>query len=51
MSGRQVGDHVELDESEARSGQVGYGVRYILLISTLLVIAGFGATALFSSLG
>lgn len=46
MSRRQVGDHVELDEDEARAGETGHHVRYILGIGVLLVVVGFGAMAL-----
>ena len=46
MVTRRVGEHVEIDEQEARSGQTGFHVRYILLFSTILVAAGFGVAAL-----
>jgi hypothetical protein len=49
MSARPVGDHVEVSEEEARSGQTGMHVRYVLIFSTLLVLLGFGAAALFSA--
>ena len=49
MVTRQVGEHVEIDEQEARSGQTGFHVRYILLFSTILVAAGFGIAALLTS--
>ena len=29
MSGRRVGDHVEMNEDEARAGETGKGVRYV----------------------
>ena len=47
MSARIVEGHVEVPEEEARSGQTGLHVRYILIFSTLLVAAGFGIAALF----
>jgi hypothetical protein len=49
MSARIVGAHVEVPEQEARSGQTGFHVRYILIFSTLLVAAGFGIAALFTA--
>jgi hypothetical protein len=48
MTARRVGDHVELDEEEARSGQTGLHVRYILVFSTLLVLVGIGAAVIFT---
>ena len=48
MTARKVADHVELDEEEARSGQTGVHVRYILAFSTLLVLAGFAAVLIFT---
>jgi len=48
MTARQVGDHVEIDEEDARSGQTGVHLRYILILSTLLGIAGIGIVALFT---
>jgi len=41
MTARKVGDHVELDQDEARAGQTGNHVRYILAIGTVLVVIGF----------
>jgi hypothetical protein len=41
MTARKVGDHVEVDEEEARAGQTGNHVRYILAIGTALVVIGF----------
>ncbi len=46
MTARKVGDHVEVDQEEARSGQTGVGLRYVLVIGTVLVIVGFGLVAL-----
>jgi hypothetical protein len=46
MSANQVGDHVEINEEEVRSGQTGVHLRYILIVSTLLVVAAFGLVAL-----
>jgi len=48
MTARRVGDHVEINEEDARSGQTGMHLRYILLLSTLLVVAGIGIVALFT---
>jgi hypothetical protein len=47
MTARKVGDHVEVDQDEARAGQTGLGVRFVLLISTVLVLIGFGLVAVF----
>lgn len=41
MTARKVGEHVELDQEEARAGQTGNHVRYILAIGTVLVVIGF----------
>ena len=41
MTARKVGEHVEMDEEEARAGQTGLHVRYILAIGTVLVVVGF----------
>jgi hypothetical protein len=46
MTARKVGDHVEVDQDEARSGETGHHVRYIMAASLVLVILGFGALAL-----
>ncbi len=48
MTARKVGDHVEMDEEDARSGQTGLGLRYVLAISVLLVLVGFGFAAIFT---
>lgn len=48
MTARKVGGHVEVNEEEARSGQTGLHVRYILAFSTLLVLIGFGIIAIFT---
>lgn len=34
MRARNVGDHIEVDAEEARSGQTGVHLRYVLIIST-----------------
>jgi hypothetical protein len=47
MTARKVGGHVEVDEEEARAGQTGMHVRQILIVSTLLVLAGLAAAAFF----
>ncbi len=46
MTGRKVGDHVEVNKEEARAGQSGVGVRYVLIAGIVLVVIGFGAVAL-----
>lgn len=48
MTARKVGDHVEMDEEEARSGQTGLHVRYVLAISVLLVLVGFAVAVIFT---
>lgn len=47
MRARNVGGHVEVDAEEARSGQTGVHLRYVLIISTLMVLIGLGLAALF----
>lgn len=47
MTARRVANHVEVEEMEARAGQTGLHVRYILAFSTLLALAGFGLVAIF----
>ncbi|HVK80246.1 MAG TPA: hypothetical protein VM915_06515 [Verrucomicrobiae bacterium] len=46
MSARKVGEHVEIPQDEARGGETGHHVRYILAAGIVLVILGFGAVAL-----
>jgi hypothetical protein len=41
MTARKVGDHVEVDQDEARAGQTGNHVRYIMAASIVLVLIGF----------
>lgn len=48
MTAHKVEDHFELNEEDARSGQTGVHLRYILLASLLLVLAGFGIVAVLS---
>lgn len=48
MTARKVGEHVEVPEEEARAGQTGMHVRYILAASVVLVLIGFGLTAIFT---
>jgi hypothetical protein len=45
MTAIKVEDHVELNGEDARSGQTGVHLRYILMASILLVMAGFGLVA------
>jgi hypothetical protein len=48
MTAHKVGEHVEINEEDVRSGQTGVHLRYILLVSTLLVVAAFGLVAVLS---
>lgn len=43
---RKVGNHVELDQEDARAGETGHHVRYILAFGVVLVVIGFAAVAL-----
>jgi hypothetical protein len=43
---RKVGDHIEANKEEARAGQTGHHVRYILAAGIVLVVIGFGAVAM-----
>lgn len=43
---RKVGAHVELKADEARAGETGHHVRYILAFGVALVVLGFAAVAL-----
>lgn len=43
---RRVGDHVELNKDEARAGETGHHLRYILAGGIALVIVGFAAVGL-----
>ncbi len=47
MTARKVGDHVEMDEDEARAGQTGLHVRHVMAASIALVVIGFGLVAFF----
>jgi hypothetical protein len=38
---RKVGDHVEMSQEEARAGETGHHVRYILAAGVVLVVLGF----------
>jgi len=46
MSARKVGEHVEISKEDARAGETGHHVRYILAAGIVLVLLGFGAMAL-----
>jgi hypothetical protein len=46
MTARKVGDHVETNAEEARAGETGHHVRYILAAGVALVVIGFGVLAL-----
>jgi len=43
---RKVGEHVEATKEEARAGETGHHVRYILAGGIALVVIGFAALAL-----
>lgn len=45
MTARKVGDHVEVEEEEARAGQTGTGLRYVLAAGVILVVIGFAFAA------
>lgn len=45
MTARKVGDHVEVQEEDARAGQTGVGLRYVLGIGVVLVVIGFAFAA------
>lgn len=47
MTARKVGDHVEINQEEARAGQTGMHVRQIMMFSIALVLVGFGLAAFF----
>jgi hypothetical protein len=46
MTARIVDNHVELDAEEARAGQTGVHVRYILMSSIALALAAFALIAI-----
>ena len=48
MAVHNVDDHVELNGEDASSGQTGVHLRYILIVSILLVLVGFGLAAVFN---
>jgi len=41
MTARKVGDHVEVETEDARAGETGNHVRYILAAGVGLVISAF----------
>lgn len=41
-------DHTELTTDEARQGETGHGVRYMLAFGLLFVVIGLGLTAMFA---
>jgi hypothetical protein len=43
---RKVGNHVEIEQEDARAGQTGNHVRYILIFGVLLVVIGFAGVAM-----
>jgi len=45
MTARKVGDHVEVEQEEARAGQSGVGLRYVLAAGVILVVVGFAFAA------
>ena len=47
MTAKKVGDHVEVEEEEARAGESGvHHMRYVLAIGLVLVVIGFAAVAM-----
>jgi len=40
MTVRKVGDHVEVEQTDARAGETGHHVRYILAFGLVLVVLG-----------
>jgi hypothetical protein len=46
MRARNVNGHIEVGEEEVRSGQTGVHVRYVLIVSMLMLIAGLGLVAI-----
>jgi hypothetical protein len=51
MTARKVGDHVETSADEARAGETGHHVRYILAAGVVLVVIGFVVVATMGGLG
>jgi hypothetical protein len=47
MTARKVGEHVELDQEEARAGRTGVHLRKIMTVSIILVVVAFAALGLF----
>ena len=45
MTAHKVGNHIEVEEEEARAGQTGVGMRYVLAFGTILVVIGFAFAA------
>ena len=43
MTARKVGDHVEVEKTDARAGETGHRVRYILAGGIALVVLAFMA--------
>lgn len=48
MAVHKIDDHVELDGEDACSGQTGVHLRYILMVSIVLALTGFGVAAVFN---
>lgn len=48
MTARKVGDHVEANPDEARAGETGHHVRYILAAGVTAVVVGFALVAFFA---
>ena len=46
MTARKVGNHVELEEMDARAGETGMHLRQILIVSTLLLLVGLGVAVI-----
>lgn len=45
MTAHKVDDHFEVEEEEARAGQTGVGLRYVLVFGVILVVIGFAFAA------
>jgi hypothetical protein len=46
MTAHKVDNHIEMNEQDARSGQTGMHVRYILMASVAMAVMGMWGVAL-----
>lgn len=46
MAGRKIGDHVEIEQEDARAGETSGHLRWMLVAGVVLVIVGFAAVAM-----